>query len=562
MLRSLVLAAAVLVAAPRATAQWSADPAVNLTIAARPAGQVQPKIVESLNGSYYVSWLGGGADGYDVYLQRLDYGGVPQWIQGGVRVADRGYTSTQDYGLDVNESGTAFVAFRMEMGGTSQVGLSRVERNGSVTWEARIVSSDPDGANSPRVAAVRGGGAVVAWTSGNGALRLQRVDAAGTPEWGPEGVTIVPPSGTFFLGGLHADLDGNVIVSGQAQLSFASRQLWMQKLSTTGTPLWGSAPLAVFDGTTGALQFGYFPDFTPDGAGGAFVAWYAVSGVSGSQAYVQHVLGDGTLAFGPNGVAVATDASRVRFSPSLAYNALPPSALYVAWPEESASPPRRFGVSVQQISETGARLWGEFGQQVVPLGTEQTSQVRADPLWIGTLVAWAEGAAPSPMTLYAQGFVSANGPMWDPLAFKTAPTSVSRLHSSAGAYEVLQVAFAWSDGEPGTVKGQTVTWNGTLTNPGPTPSVAAGPDAQATLAVAPHPVVGATTIRVTLVQPAAVRLEVLDALGRRVAVLANAAFGAGDHALPWDATGLAPGVYLAQLSVGDATTARRVVVAR
>ena len=175
-------------------------------------------------------------------------------------------------------------------------------------------------------------------------------------------------------------------------------------------------------------------------------------------------------------------------------------------------------------------------------------------------MAWATGMAPGPMTISGAITDFDLNDFYPPFPIKTAATSVSRLEAPS----TLGLAvFAWADGDdPASIQAQHVNWDGRIGPPTATPSVAAGPDAQATLAVAPHPVVGATTVRVTLVQPAAVRLEVLDALGRRVAVVTDGSLGAGDHVLPWDATGLAPGVYLARLSVGDATTARRVVVAR
>lgn len=554
--RSLLLAA-VLVASPVAQAQWSEDPMTNLTIADRPAGQAQPKVValysEPSFQNVYVSWFGGGADGYDVYLQRLDAFGNAQWADDGIRVADRAYSSTQDYGLAHGANSEAYLAFRVDVGGTDQVGVRRISSDGTSLWGDLVATADPDGANSPQVAAMPDGGAVIGWTSGGGALRLQRLDGSGAPLWGDDGIAITPPTGVFFIGGLISSGDGSVIVSGQAQLSFQSRQLWAQKFDAAGTPLWGDDPVAVWDGTGGALQFGYFPAPIPDHTGGAVFAWYAVSGVAGSQVYVQHVRADGTPAFATNGLEVAMTA-RPRFAPdALLYDS---GEIYVAWPEESPNLPRLFGVSAQRISPSGERLLGDGGLTLAQLGTEQTSQVSLSRAAFGPVVAWATGSGPGPMTLTAAGFFAdGTGIRWT-VPFKTAATSVSRMDAADSI-----PTYVWADGgDPSPIKAQHVLADGRLGAPNPLPSTEPDPRALASLRVAPQPVDGEATIHVSMAEAAHVRLDVLDALGRRVATLADGALAAGDHTLAFDARGLAPGVYVARLTSADRHAMLRLVV--
>lgn len=70
-----------------------------------------------------------------------------------------------------------------------------------------------------------------------------------------------------------------------------------------------------------------------------------------------------------------------------------------------------------------------------------------------------------------------------------------------------------------------------------------------------HPARGAMTARLTLPRPAHARVTVVDAAGRRVAVLADRPMEAGAHVLEWPA-GVAPGPYWLVL---DADDARRIV---
>ena len=97
--------------------------------------------------------------------------------------------------------------------------------------------------------------------------------------------------------------------------------------------------------------------------------------------------------------------------------------------------------------------------------------------------------------------------------------------------------------------------------PGPV-STAPSPESSAlSLTVSPNPSAGASSVAVSLASPAAVRVAVVDALGRTVAVLHEGPLAAGATRLSVPA-GLAAGVYAARASspAGDAAT--RWVVAR
>jgi hypothetical protein len=57
-------------------------------------------------------------------------------------------------------------------------------------------------------------------------------------------------------------------------------------------------------------------------------------------------------------------------------------------------------------------------------------------------------------------------------------------------------------------------------------------------------------------------VTVLDTFGREVAVLADAAFGEGSQVLIFDATGLAPGMYVARATAGGSVATRTMLLLR
>jgi hypothetical protein len=121
------------------------------------------------------------------------------------------------------------------------------------------------------------------------------------------------------------------------------------KLSSTGQLLWGSGHVKVFDG--GSLQFGEFPYFVADGTGGAVSSWYSNS--PSLQVYAQHILSNGTEAFGHNGSVGSTNQSNVRVSPSASYNPATQET-FLFWTEEDSNQVDN-GVSGQKFNSAGAR---------------------------------------------------------------------------------------------------------------------------------------------------------------------------------------------------------------
>lgn len=78
----------------------------------------------------------------------------------------------------------------------------------------------------------------------------------------------------------------------------------------------------------------------------------------------------------------------------------------------------------------------------------------------------------------------------------------------------------------------------------------------------PNPFASTTTLQIELPARAAVRLEVIDLLGRTVATLVDRTMEAGRHTARFDAGRLPPGIYLARLSAGATTMTRKMVLVR
>ena len=353
-------------------AQWSSDPSQNLLAVDRAGEQTQPKLAPTADGGFYLGWFdndpdGSPAFGYDVYVQRFDSAGVEQWAHDGVLVADLGLSSTTDWDLTTDSAGNALLTFQDDRGTDVQITAAKVDPDGNAEWGATGIqlTSTTDFVANPKIAGTSDGDAVVAWVQAS-SVHLQRLDASGAPQWTE--IVLTPGAGSYAPNDLDATESGTCILSFVHQTGgFGSpRHILAQKYDAAGSAAWG-AHVPVFDG--GSLQFGNFPQFEPDGAGGAVFAWY---GVSPLECYAQRLDADGDELFPHDGVALSTDAMRLRVSPAVAFDAATQSTYVVAVQTNSLQ--SQFGVMAQKLDASGARQWGVNGFTLVALGTSSIAE--------------------------------------------------------------------------------------------------------------------------------------------------------------------------------------------
>ncbi|MEX1025413.1 MAG: hypothetical protein WD226_10080 [Planctomycetota bacterium] len=446
--------------APRLDAQFAKSAAANLELSDGAGAEVQVKLAATAD-AVYASWYdsdpaGSPAFGYDVRLQRLDAAGNQAWPAGGVLVADRGFSSTQDYGLAVDAGGDAYLAFRDDRQSGTQITAARIDAAGQAVWGATGVqiTSTTDFVAAPKIAVTTTGTVFVAWTQSS-TLRLRRLDGAGAFQ-GSE-IVLSLGGGSLFLADLGSTPNDTVVVSWISQVGgfFGPRHLYAQSFSSTGTELWtpGGVPLE----TTNSLQIGNFPALTVDAAGGAYFAWY---GVGPLECYVQHVLANGTTAYGPAPVAVSTDVTRVRVGPSLAIE--PSSGLPIVFWTEQNGTQSQAGLRAQRFDATGARLFGPEGLDLVPLSANTVRSITAVATAGGARGLWIGGPSFANDQVSSVLVGNAGTVLQPPSVLASTPSEKDDLAGTPGP--LGDVIAAWHGTESGDqgVHAQNVTVAGAL----------------------------------------------------------------------------------------------------
>lgn len=441
-----------------ANAQWSNDSLNNLVIADRSDEQVQAKIVTDNDGSSYISWYDNAAGGYDVYLQRLNANGVEQWPHNGILVADRGYSSTQDYGLSIDNNGNALLAFRDDRGGTEKITANKISSAGDLLWgEFGIQVSGTTGfLAAPKIAGTADGNVVVAWTK-DAEVIVQKLDPDGSALWG-SGIIQMAPGSTLIASDLKASDLGHVIISMVESAGFSSpKHLWVQKLAALdGAPLWGMDPLRVFDLATGSLQFGNFPTFITDDMGGAIFSWYTTS--PSLNCRVQRVDSTGLEYFVHNGVETATNAAQLRVSPAITFNPAT-QEIYVFWTELNAAQSQT-GIYGQKFDLLGVRQWTDNGKTLVPISASQRTFVQTSLLNNEPMVAWIHSLEFNNDSIEGTQVNSDGNFNWTPeiVQIGSNTNTDSRLTSAINSNNFG--IYAWSEGTD--VKVQNLNLDGTL----------------------------------------------------------------------------------------------------
>lgn len=373
----LLAASALLACTASALADYSTNPAAPTVVQSTATDDVQPKVAAGPSDGHYISFFTG--SGYDVALMLLDRDGKAAW-NAPVLVKDRALSSTVDYGLASDALGNAYVAYENTNGA---VECTSVSPAGAIRWSTPISAS---GGAQSRVTVASDGFVWVAHVEGSG-TRVQRLDpSTGATSFAPS-INILETGASQFPADIEASENGAVIVSCIRYTTFTGPKiLRAHRVEASGTRPWAANGVSVF--TTGSLQFGNFPPFISDGAGGGYFAWYATSPL---QCFVQRVSASGALLYGTNGVPVTTTtAGAERTDPWMLLGA--DGRLYVSFTQHTPNS-SIYGIFAQCFAK-GAPVWGPGGVPVEPLSTTY-SRGWARFLQLGSGVAVTYNDSPS-----------------------------------------------------------------------------------------------------------------------------------------------------------------------
>jgi hypothetical protein len=371
----------------RGAPQWTADGVPVCTI---PEVQSYPQVIPDGSGGAIMAWndIRDGAGDFDIYAQRINADGAVMWPDTGVLVCDT-ITRSEVQDIASDGSGGAYVVWVDDRGDQNEVYVQRIDPNGNTLWRRNgvAITRAPDYETSPAIISDGAGGAIVAWQDGRAGIDMyvQRIDANGDIMWTAGGVPI----------------------------------------------------------STAPLEQRYF-DMTTDGAGGAIIAWEDSRHTGVKQyVYAQRVDADGNALWTANGDSICTTPYSQRLPKVVSDGA---GGAIVVWEDRQGS---ISNIHAQRLGPNGAWLWTNNGVLVCSASGNQ-SAVRAVPDGSGGVIAaWEDTRNGSTSDIYARR-IDANGVvMWtaDGIAVCTAFQDQEYVTlTTTGSGETI---FAWEDARNG-----------------------------------------------------------------------------------------------------------------
>ena len=326
----LIAACFITAACPNAQAAWPHDPNVNVPLCLATNTQVNPVIVSDGAGGAIVTWQDyRSGSNNDIYAQRVNAAGVPQWTNNGVALC----TNASDQ-------------------------------------------------SNPTILSDGAGGAIITWFDGRGGfgntdVYAQRVNAAGVPQWTADGVALCTAAGDQEYPTIASDGSGGAIVTWYDSRSGTNYDIYAQRVNAAGAPQWIANGVALC--TDPASQ--YYPTIASDGAGGAIVTWYDYRS-GGPDIYAQRVNGAGALQWTANGVAICT-AANTQQTPLIASDGT--GGAIVIWQDSRSG---NYDVYAQRVNSAGVWLWSTNGVPVCTAAADQQRLALASDGAGGAIVAW------------------------------------------------------------------------------------------------------------------------------------------------------------------------------
>jgi hypothetical protein len=379
----------------------------------------------------------------DIYAQRVNGLGVPLWTADGVAVCTA--TDSQFRPSVVSDgSGGAIVAWEDDRagGGTASIYVQRVSAAGTPQWTANGVAlAVGNFKGNSKIISDGAGGAIVSWEdfrAGNYDIYARRINSAGVPQWTADGVAMCTAVNNQIEHANVSDGAGGAILTWK---DFRSGQgnIYARRINSAGVPQWTADGVLL----CGTAFDKLYPSTASDGAGGAIVTWDDFRSGSNYDIYAQRVNGSGVPQWTTDGVALCTQTSD-QFEPKVVADGT--GGAIVSWADLRPGNPS--DVYARRVSASGVPLWTADGVLVCGAVNGQGSTSLVSDGAGGAIVAWQDGRT-LVLDIYARKITAAGMPTWtyDGSPLCTAPDQqYSLVAVSDGAGGAI---VAWNDNRSG-----------------------------------------------------------------------------------------------------------------
>ena len=373
---------------------WTAN---GVTLCSLSGDQTAPVIIADGSGGAIVEWGDQRAGNVDLYAQRINSAGIPQWTANGAAVCTAA-GSQIDISLVSDGAGGACFVWSDNRTGTGDIYAQRINAAGTALWTSQGVPVCTATFTQAQTAAAGdgAGGVVLAWAdarSGAADIYAQRLNAAGTAQWASGGVAVCTAAGDQLEPKLVADGLGAAILVWEDYRTGTADLYGQHIISSSGSGLWGSNGLPLCSATGDQFRC----TVAADGAGGVVLAWEDNRSGTNSDIYSQRVSAGGTPLWTANGVALCTQTdaqSQARIVSDGAGGSI------VVW--EDSRGVVHTDIYGQRTSGAGVNQWTSNGVAICTANSNQVDPCVAPDGAGGAIAAWSDVRLVASTDIYAQ----------------------------------------------------------------------------------------------------------------------------------------------------------------
>lgn len=330
--------------------------------------QISLNIVNDANGGAYVIWLdsrnAGGSDIYGTHI--LSSGAIaPGWNANGNPIANA--SGDQD-GHTFWEDGTggAILAWHDKRNPDNEdIYMQRIASNGDLLWDADgvlLIGADQK-QEQPKMCPDGTGNFIFSWRDWRndlfgGDIYAQRVDLDGNLLWSPELQVCVRAGEVQRNARLEESSDTGAIVvweDGRNEISNEYKDIYAQKINTSGTLLWNAAGVPVVMADNDQIN----PRLSHDENGGCWIIWEdgRTENHPFGDIYVQHLNSSGVIQLETNGKIICNEVN-YQYSP---LTKLSNGNIFLVWGDKRTG---STGIYVQLLDSAGNTQLPNDGQLI------------------------------------------------------------------------------------------------------------------------------------------------------------------------------------------------------
>jgi len=362
-------------------------PAGGVAISTAASHQAYASITSDGSGGAIITWqdLRGGVT-HDIYAQRVDATGSIVWTTDGVVICA---AANEQEGAEIasDGSGGAIITWQDHRAGTRDTYAQRVDGSGNVRWatDGVIMCTAANNQIGGQIAADGAGGAIITWRDyRSGAtydIYAQHVDGSGNRLWGSTGLAICTAANSKIEPTLASDGTGGAIIVWSDYRTGADYNIYAQRVDAAGTTLWAPDGVAICSVANDQRGAG----ITSDGSGGAVVIWEDYRSGTDYDIYAQRVAGSGNVLWITNGKEMCTAFRSQTASGIVSDGAGGAIATWLDYRSGSDA-----GVYAQRVDESGNVKWGTSGVAVsTAIGAKFAPWISSDGAG-GALIAWQD----------------------------------------------------------------------------------------------------------------------------------------------------------------------------